>query len=324
MNTVTTPTKEAILLLNVSFGSGASAKFKPLSEGQYRELALWLKSRDQSPADLLGDDQESILEDWTRDYLPTNARIKKPSREQILYLLQRGSELSLAVEKWAIAGLWVLTRADRELYPQRLRKRLGSHSPAVLFGCGDVNLLNMPGIAVVGSRRANHEELEYCQQLGAHLSAEKAAVISGAARGVDITTMKGAMAAGGAAIGIMPDGLLRHSSSPEYKEQIAHGRLALISPFHPEAQWRSYQAMMRNRLIYALSDAAIVVASVEGSGGTWKGAVENLTKAWVPLWVRKTNDPASGNAALVGKGARWLANPFPSYETMCSLEHMGN
>jgi hypothetical protein len=61
--------------------------------------------------------------------------------------------------------------------------------------------------------------------------------------------------------------------------------LVLVSPFNPEAGFDVGNAMARNKYIYCLSDAAIVVATSKGSGGTWSGATENLKRNWAPLWV---------------------------------------
>ena len=66
--------------------------------------------------------------------------------------------------------------------------------------------------------------------------------------------------------------------------------------------------MGRNKIIYALSKAVVVIRSDEGSGGTWAGATEairNKTSA-VISW---TGDGAgAGNAELVNQGARELSN----------------
>ncbi len=59
--------------------------------------------------------------------------------------------------------------------------------------------------------------------------------------------------------------------------------------------------MARNRLIYCLSEAAVVVTSCE-SGGTHTGAVENLRVGWVPLFV-VANGVAAGNRDLLTRGA---------------------
>jgi predicted Rossmann fold nucleotide-binding protein DprA/Smf involved in DNA uptake len=64
--------------------------------------------------------------------------------------------------------------------------------------------------------------------------------------------------------------------------------------------------MGRNRLIYCLADTAVAVSSANGTGGTFGGASTNLKQGWVPLWVARSDDPASGNPALVAQGAGWL------------------
>lgn len=63
--------------------------------------------------------------------------------------------------------------------------------------------------------------------------------------------------------------------------------------------------MARNKYIYCLADAAVVVHS-GNKGGTWSGAHENLKKAWVPLWVKDTDNPDAGNAQIVREGGRWI------------------
>jgi len=77
--------------------------------------------------------------------------------------------------------------------------------------------------------------------------------------------------------------------------------LVLLSPFNPEASFDAGNAMARNKYIYCLADAGIVVAADKENG-----ALENLKHGWVPLWVKEHPDPNSGNAALVQQGARWL------------------
>jgi predicted Rossmann fold nucleotide-binding protein DprA/Smf involved in DNA uptake len=88
--------------------------------------------------------------------------------------------------------------------------------------------------------------------------------------------------------------------------------LVLVSPFNPDAGFDVGNAMARNKYIYCLADAAIVIAASKERGGTWNGAVENLKKGWVPLWVKPHQDPASGNAELVKRGAQWLPDGEPS------------
>lgn len=71
--------------------------------------------------------------------------------------------------------------------------------------------------------------------------------------------------------------------------------------------------MQRNKLIYALADAALVVNAEYEKGGTWAGAVEQLQRLhFVPVFVRSNDEIGKGLQALLQKGAsRWpsLASP---------------
>ena len=64
----------------------------------------------------------------------------------------------------------------------------------------------------------------------------------------------------------------------EHREALMDGRLVLACPYDPAARFQVGQAMQRNKLIYALSDAALVVNSDYGKGGTWTGATEQLDR----------------------------------------------
>jgi predicted Rossmann fold nucleotide-binding protein DprA/Smf involved in DNA uptake len=61
--------------------------------------------------------------------------------------------------------------------------------------------------------------------------------------------------------------------------------------------------MGRNKIIYALAEFALVIASDMGKGGTWAGALENLRAGWTPLFVYTGNDAPEGNMALRDAGA---------------------
>lgn len=290
----TSPNTQAILLLTTHFaGAGASGGAeKPLTPKEWGRFAEWLKSRALTPARLLQEDPNALLEEW-RDKTVSIARIKT--------LLNRGMALSMSMDKWLGAGLWIMTRSDAD-YPSRLKKRLGNDSPAVLFGCGRRALLSGGGIAVVGSRNACPSDIDYSRRFGALVSQSGRSVVSGGARGVDEAAMLGSLEAEGTAVGVMADNLLRACTSEKYRRHLAANNLALVSPFNPEAPFNAGNAMQRNKYIYCLSDLALVVHTGR-EGGTWSGAMENLRKKWVPLRVKHTGDRAAGNADLIGKGA---------------------
>ncbi len=117
--------------------------------------------------------------------------------------------------------------------------------------------------------------------------------------------MLGTLEAEGMAIGVMANELLSSATSSKYRRHLMQSNLALVSPFHPEAGFNAGNAMQRNKYIYCLSDAAIVVHSGT-KGGTWDGALENLRYQWVPLWIKPTDESDAGNSVLVNKGGQWL------------------
>ncbi len=291
------PQAQAILLLTAWFSKPTSHDPKPLTATEWGRFAQWLKEQGITPELLLTTpDPLSYLKGWSdRTITP----------ERVIALLARSGALGLALEKWQRAGLWVMTRSDAD-YPTRLKKRLKFDAPPVLFGCGNRHLLDQGGIAVVGSRDATAEDLTYTLRLGANVSNHGYALISGGARGVDEAAMLGALEQDGAVVGVLADSLLRTATSAKYRRGLMAKNLVLISPFNPEAGFDVGNAMARNKYIYCLADAGVVVATSKDKGGTWHGATENLKHGWVPLWVKQHPAPTSGNAALVGRGGQWL------------------
>lgn len=288
-------TAQATLLLTCYFSKANSENAKPLTNAEWGRFALWLKEKSTTPADLLGSDPKTLLHGWY------DVRI---STERIIALLNRGHSLALAIEKWQRAGLWVVTRSDPE-YPWRLKQRLKTDSPPVLFGCGNKALLNAGGLAVVGSRNANDADLNFTDEVGVKAAEENISIVSGAARGIDETAMLGAIRQGGIVIGVMADSLLKAATSAKWRKGLMNNHVVLVSPFYPEAGFYAGNAMARNKYIYCLADSSLVIHSGK-KGGTLNGAEENLKKAWVPLWVKQTTDEDSANADLVTKGGRWL------------------
>ncbi|MFM4841683.1 DNA-processing protein DprA [Aeromonas veronii] len=288
-------TAQATLLLTSYFSKTSSEDAKPLTNAEWGRFALWLKEKSTTPAELLITDPKSLLHGWY------DARI---SVDRIVQLLNRGHSLAIAMEKWQRAGLWVVTRSDPE-YPWRLKQRLKTDSPPVLFGCGNRALLNAGGLAVIGSRNANDADLMFTNEVGAKAALERIAIVSGGARGVDETAMLGAMKQGGVVIGVMADSLLKAATSSKWRKGLMDGHAVLVSPFYPEAGFSAGNAMARNKYIYCLADTSLVIHSGK-KGGTLNGAEENLKKVWVPLWVKHTTDKDAANADLVAKGGRWL------------------
>lgn len=308
MNDSLSPNTRAILLLTAPLivaGGRRSppSDWKPLSlKREYSSLARRLRRIGREPADLLSADRYAVIEEAVSRMDPGIDPVRLDR------LLGRGMQLSLAVERWAARAIWIVSRADAD-YPRRLKRRLGERAPAVLYGCGDRSFCDAGGLAIVGSRSAREEALEAARHVGELAAGAGRAVISGGARGVDAAAMQGALAAGGRSVGVLANGLARAATNREYRQPLLDGKLLLISPYDPAAGFFAGHAMERNHHVYSLADAALVVASARGNGGTWSGAVDALRKGAVPVYVRADRGGSEGLAALRRRGARLWPDP---------------
>ncbi len=290
------PRTQATLLLTAHIAPASMEDLRPLDVREWNKLARWLKALDLTPEDLVHGDACSILSDW---------KDLKTGRDRLLQLLDRGAALAASVDRWGNYGLWILGRSDPE-YPQRIKDHLKDSAPPLLFGRGNERQLGDRGIAIVGSRDADIEDLNLASRLGSMVSRASLNVISGGARGVDEWAAYGAFFENGTVIAVLADSLVRNVTKRQYRTHLEQERLVLTTPYSPETGFSSGNAMGRNRLIYCLADAAIAVSSTNGSGGTFGGATINLENQWTPLWVKENRDPVSGNATLVDKGAGLL------------------
>lgn len=284
---------EAVLLLCGRFGGEKQDPFQPLTAREYGELAKWLLGRSLRPSELLTTAGREAL---------SRVHESRLERKRIEFLLGRGTAMALALERWARGGLWVISRGDVQ-FPKRLKRHLKHATPPLLYGAGDKALLDLGGLAVIGSRDATESALDYTRAVAARCASEGIAVVSGGARGVDAAAMQGATEAGGYCIGVLASDLLKTSVNRQNRVGLQKGRLVLVSPYFPEAGFNAGNAMGRNRYIYTLADQALVIDSALRSGGTWEGAIENLKHGWVPMYVRSPGEGA-GNAALIAEGGR--------------------
>ena len=131
--------------------------------------------------------------------------------------------------------------------------------------------------------------------------------------------MKGALEAGGRAVGVLANDLERAALNPDNRQDLMDGKLVLACPYDPLSRFFVGQAMERNKFIYALSDAALVVNTDFGRGGTWQGATEQLKKLrFVSVYVRSRGETSEGLEGLRDRGAK----PWPEPETPKALQRL--
>ncbi|HSU55293.1 MAG TPA: DNA-processing protein DprA [Candidatus Dormibacteraeota bacterium] len=266
----------------------------PFTLSEWNELEKSLESSSlKTPSELRSQSAEGLSKEL---------RITGDEAERIVRLLARSGRLALELERLFSRGLWVVTRRD-ERYPTRLRQTLKHQAPVVIFGAGDIRLLGKPGVAVVGSRNIDEAGTRFARAVGEKAVQARMAVVSGGARGTDRIAMDGALSAEGIAMGALADSLEATVRKPDVRQYLEDDRLVLITPYAPNAGFSVGGAMGRNKVIYGLSEFAVVVSSDFQTGGTWAGAMEALKGKWCSVFVRNSENSPKGNAELIKKGA---------------------
>jgi len=294
MNLSLSANTQAALLLTAPLIDGApKSPADLLSPTEYRKVCSLLARFNLQPQDLIQSELGQLPEELRT--LVDDKRLQS--------LLDRGFQLTQALERWQSRAIWVAGHSD-EAYPRRIVERLPDHAPPVIYGCGDRSLLEVGGFAVVGSRQVDDWLTQYTENIGRLAAQANISIISGGARGIDQASMRGALDSDGHTVGVVSDSLERAALNREHRDFILNGRLALISPYDPSAGFNVGHAMQRNKLIYALADAALVMNSDFEKGGTWAGAIEQLEKFHlVPIYVRSKGDLGKGLEALQRRGA---------------------
>lgn len=216
------------------------------------------------------------------------------------------------VEQLAHNQVQILTVLDND-YPKLLKASLKrEQTPPVLFYAGDLRILERKAIAIIGSRNASEESLEFTRATARYCAEQGANVISGNARGVDRAAYEGATSGDGCTTVVLPHGIRKMSGAQvrALVPQIESGQVLVVSQFHPDAQWVVSRAMERNKLVTGLAQV-VIVAQSDVQGGTWEGA-NGALKQHRPLYVRQPSGDASlpGNDALIQLGGHPLAWPL--------------
>lgn len=149
-------------------------------------------------------------------------------------------------------------------YPRRLVE--SPRPPRVLYVAGDPERL-VPGLAVIGARRATPYGLRCARMLAGWAAGEGVTIVSGAACGCDQAAQLAAVEAGGSSVAVLGCG-----ADVDYprssRELLAHLRshCAVVSelPWGHDPLRQAFPA--RNRLIAALSEAVLIVEAGMPSG----------------------------------------------------------
>ncbi|MFZ1133111.1 MAG: DNA-processing protein DprA [Terriglobales bacterium] len=221
-----------------------------------------------------------------------------------------GKSMELAQQecaKAAEAGARIISLSDPE-YPSRLKEIYDP--PVILFVKGSVEVLDRPGIAMVGTRHPTPYGSGMAERLSTDLAARGLVIISGLARGIDTSSHRGAIAAKGKTVAVLGTGIdvMYPKENTRLTEQIVALGGALITEFPVGTSPAPQNFPIRNRIISGMSAGVLVIEAAEYSGTriTSRLALEQNRDVYaVPGNV--TNKNSWGPNTLIKQGAKLVA-----------------
>jgi len=161
-------------------------------------------------------------------------------------------------------GIRIITMQDAG-YPARLRTL--DDAPVVLYCKGNLSDLDVPSVAVIGTRRSSVYGMTQAKRFGFGLARCGCTVVSGGALGVDTEAIAGAVMAGGPVIVVLGCGL--DVDYPKQNRQL-FAQVAnvgcLISEFPPGTAPYASNFPQRNRIISGMSLGTLVTEAPAKSG----------------------------------------------------------
>lgn len=151
-----------------------------------------------------------------------------------------------------------------EIYPWDLSEIY--NPPALLFYQGNIDLLELPKVAVVGSRDSSKLGNQSVQKIIKELNNELI-IVSGLARGIDTAAHMAALQNGGRTIAVIGTGLDVFYPKANKKLQSYIGKNHLVlSEYGPGEQPLKFHFPERNRIIAGLCRGVIVAEAKMRSG----------------------------------------------------------
>ncbi len=168
-------------------------------------------------------------------------------------------------------------------YPERLYRALGLECPGCLWYKGDLTILQMPAVSLVGSRDLSPENRIFAREVGRQAALQGFVLVSGNARGADQEAQNACLQAGGKVISVVADSLADHRE----REHVLY-----LSEDDFGAEFSAARALSRNRVIHSLGQMTFVAQCGYQSGGTWDGTVKNLRFGYSPVYCFADDSPA--------------------------------
>lgn len=279
------------MLLSLPLTADKEELVLPLSSAEFFALQERVRASElERIGDLIGLDVSGVMR---------RLSISEAEAYRLCMLLSRTMPLSYAMENFYEQNLELLTVYDAP-YPERMAARLGLDAPAAMYTCGNIDLLKIPLIGILGIAGVKMTKTveNSLRALVRGIVREGYGIVTSSELGACRLAESEAVACGGKVVCVLAGDLMRRKKEEMYAQAIANDDMLLISLVHPDAPHTAVHAVARNRLVYSLPVASFI-ATTDGKRGEYEALRKRYTD-W--LYAFDTPEPA-GNRVVIGRGA---------------------
>ncbi len=280
----------------------------PLNTNQYHQLEFKLThSTLKQPSGLLN----CSLEDMQIQLV-----ITKDEAMQIQTRLTLIQDVIMKLSEYERKGMGMITKFEND-YPSVLFTRLKKHAPLILYYTGEYQLLNEDAVSVAGPITCSDQVLDNTKLVVDKIRKEGYHLMTSESKGCENVALMHHLKQGGKAIVFVASHLdLRRI---EYGKYLKNKQLLLVSHLYPECDYDVVEAIIRNSLIYALSQTSFIIHSEVNTGSLWFSAMQNLKQRWSKI-LAIVDDDFYSNARLVEAGA--IPVTIEKIKSKCTIEEM--
>lgn len=231
-------------------------------------------------------------------------------------------------------GVGIISFYD-EVFPETLRTCIDedgkSDPPILLYYRGNIDALQKPGIAVIGTREPTKNGIFAGKYFSSEFAKRGYNIVSGLAIGCDTSGHQGALEAGGVTTAFLANGLDWESIYPKENLELAKNIVVngglLLSEYPLGQTCGRFGLVARDRLQAGLSYATVVVQTGE-KGGTMH-AVNATIKSGKPLFAveyKRAEDTASektqGNIKLIKEKKAYSLSSDTIEDVICIIQEI--
>lgn len=229
---------------------------------------IWLSILDLRPIEKI-----KLLEIFKTPINIYNLKLKELKQltnyKELVEILSNNLKIIEAKEiyKYCLENNIKLIKSTDTRYPKKLK--MIYDYPILIYGIGDITLLNSTYIAsIVGTRKCSKYG-KYITDRFSYLLAQKGyTIVSGMAKGIDTCAHMGALKATGKTIAVLGSGIdyIYPIENKKLYLDIVNYNGLIISEYPPKMRPVPYYFPMRNRIISGISDKVLVTEAGLKSG----------------------------------------------------------